>query len=113
GNVQMGRTAREDHRSEQVELAGGTPIGENGHLIASFDYYDVDGVYGLHDRDWGQQGWALINEPGRTPQRFYARDVHSNTITKGGIIPSGPLAGTQFIDGEAVALPMGEVHGSV
>ncbi|HEX7079856.1 MAG TPA: TonB-dependent receptor [Gammaproteobacteria bacterium] len=113
GNVQTGQTARDDHQSEQVELAAGTRIGDNGHLITSFDYYNVDGVYGLHDRDWGQQGWALINEPGRTPQRFYARDVHSTTITKGGIIPSGPLAGTQFIDGEAVALPMGEVHGSV
>lgn len=113
GNVQTGQTTRDDHNSYQVEVATGSEIGEKGHLIASFDYYNVDSVYGLQDRAWGQQGWGLINEPGRTPQRFYASDVHSTTITKGGIIPSGPLAGTQFVDGEAVPLSMGEVHGNV
>lgn len=114
GTVQSGQTSRRDHDSYQVEVAAGAPIGENGHLIGSFDYYNVDGVYGLHDRGWGQQGWALITEPaGTTPRRFYAPNVASRTITTGGIIPSGPLAGTQFIDGEAVALSEGEVHGTV
>lgn len=115
GNVQSGQTARKDHDSYQIEVAAGSEIGENGHLITSFDYFTVDGVYGLHDRGWGQQGWALITDsPSVQPRRFYSPDVHSRTITNGGIIPSGPLAGTQFMDGEAVALPMGsEVYGSV
>lgn len=114
GNVQTGQTARKDHDNYQVEIAAGSQIGENGHLIAAFDYYKADGVYGLHDRAWGQEGWALITDPvGTQPRRFYAPNVSSRTITAGGIIPSGPLAGIQFIDGEAVALPMGEVHGSV
>src|SRR5690606_15559149 len=87
---------------------------ERGHLIASFDHYKVDGVYGLHDRAWGHESWALITEgPNVVPRRFYAPNVRTRTITSGGIIPSGPLAGTQFIDGEAVALPQGEVGGTV
>jgi iron complex outermembrane recepter protein len=114
GNIQTGRTARQDHDSYQVEVAVGSQIGQNGHLIASADYYKVDGVYGLHDRAWGQQAWALITEPpGTTPRRFYAQNVRPRTITKGGIIPSGPLAGTQFINGEAVPLSQGDVHGTV
>jgi len=114
GNVQSGQTARKDHESFQVEVAAGAPIGENGHLIGSFDYYTVDGLYGLHERGWGQQGWALVTDPpGTVPRRFYAPNVTSRTITKGGIIPSGPLAGTQFINGEAVPLSQGEVHGTV
>jgi iron complex outermembrane receptor protein len=114
GTVQSGQTSRRDHDSRQIEVAVGTPIGENGHLIGSFDHYTVDGVYGLHERGWGQQAWALITEPaGTVPRRFYSPNVASRMITTGGIIPSGPLAGTQFIDGEAVPLSEGEVHGTV
>jgi len=114
GSVQSGQTSRQDHGSEQVEVAAGSRIGDNGHLIASFDYYKVDGVYGMHDRGWGQQGWALVTEPaGTQPRRFYSPDVHSRVINAAGVIASGPLAGTTFVDGEAVALPQGEVHGTV
>lgn len=114
GTVQAGQTARQDHESFQAEFAAGIRIGTNGHLIASADYYKVDGVYGLHDRSWGQQAWALITGPvGTTPRRFYAPNVSSRTITPGGIIPSGPLAGTQFIDGEAVPLGQGEIYDTV
>ncbi|WP_428102081.1 hypothetical protein [Candidatus Rariloculus sp.] len=101
-------------RALREAFAAGAQIGENGHLIASFDYYNVDRVYGLQGREWGQRGWAMITvRAGTVPRRFYAQDVHSTRITTGGIIPSGPLGGTQFFDGEAVASPMGEVHGSV
>jgi iron complex outermembrane recepter protein len=114
GNVQAGQTVRQDHESYQVEFAVGSRIGERGHLIASADYYQVDGVYGTHDREWGQQAWALITGPASAvPRRYYAQDVHSRTITRGGIIPSGPLAGTQFINGEAVPLSQGQVDGTV
>jgi outer membrane receptor protein involved in Fe transport len=114
GTVQSGQTSRQDHGSSQIEIAAGSQIGENGHLITSFDYYKADGVYGLHERGWGQQGWALITDSvGTEPRRFYSPDVHSRSITSGGIIPSGPLAGTQFFDGQAINLSEGEVFGNV
>jgi outer membrane receptor protein involved in Fe transport len=112
-NVQTGQTSRGDHESFQVEFAAGTQIGQNGHLIASFDRFEVDGVYGLDNRTWGQGGWALVTDTSQTPRRYYAADVHSRTITTGGAIASGPLAGTQFIDGEAVPLSQGQVVGGV
>jgi len=104
-NVQSGITERGDHPHNQVEFAFGTRIGERGHLITSFDWYDADGVMGTKDRDW-YQSWAMITGPASLqPRRFYAQPARSNATSIGGVIPSGPLAGTQFIDG--IPSPMG------
>lgn len=107
GNLTTGMTDRRDHDNYQVEFAAGTSIGQRGHLIASVDYYDADGVMGLHDRDW-HEGWAMFTPPvaaGQIPLRFYARPGRSRAVTPGGLITGGPLGGTQFIDG--VPTPLG------
>lgn len=114
GNVQTGRTDREDHQHYQVEFAAGGPIGEKGHIVGSVDYYDADGVIGLKGRDWGAQDWAMFTR-GVTaqPRRFYAPNAQSRVVAPGGMIPSGPLGGTMFIDGEPVPLINGsEVVGT-
>ncbi|MFN0002140.1 MAG: TonB-dependent receptor plug domain-containing protein, partial [Pseudohongiellaceae bacterium] len=104
-NVQSGISSRGDHPSQQVEFAFGTSIGERGHLITSFDWYDAKGILGTEGRDW-YQGWAMITGPATLkPRRFYAPHAGSNATSIGGVIPSGPLAGTQFING--VPSPMG------
>jgi len=104
-NVQSGISSRGDHPSQQVEFAFGTGIGERGHLITSFDWYDAKGILGTEGRDW-YQGWAMITGPATLkPRRFYAPHAGSNATSIGGVIPSGPLAGTQFING--VPSPMG------
>jgi outer membrane receptor protein involved in Fe transport len=108
-NLQTGMSDRHDHRHYQVEFAAGSQIGERGHIIGSVDYYDADGVIGYEGRDWGADGWALFTWPQVTavPRRFYAPDGRSRVITSGGMIPSGPLGGTQFIDGDPVPLGTG------
>jgi outer membrane receptor protein involved in Fe transport len=108
-NLQTGMTDRHDHQHYQVEFAAGAAIGERGHLIGSVDYYDADGVMGYAGRDWGADGWALFTFPtsATQPQRFYAPDGRSRVITSGGLIPSGALGGTQFIDGNPVPLGTG------
>jgi iron complex outermembrane recepter protein len=107
-NLQTGMTDRHDHRHYQVEFAAGSQIGERGHLIGSVDYYDADSVMGYEGRDWGAEGWAMFTRPpGATPRRFYAPDGRSRVITSGGLIPSGPLGGTQFIDGDPVPIGTG------
>jgi outer membrane receptor protein involved in Fe transport len=107
GNLQTGETDRHDHQSHQAEFAYGRPIGEKGHLVASFDWYDADGVLGMQDRDW-YTGRALFTDSANVrPRRFYGDDGRSRAITPGGLIPSGPLAFTQFIDGQPVALTAG------
>lgn len=107
-NLQTGMTDRHDHRHYQVEFAAGSAIGERGHIIGSVDYYDADSVQGYEGRDWGADGWALFTRGATaTPRRFYAPDGRSRVITSGGLIPSGPLGGTQFIDGNPVPLGTG------
>ena len=107
-NLQTGMTDRHDHRHYQVEFAAGSAIGERGHIIGSVDYYDADGVQGYAGRDWGAEGWAMFTRGvTATPRRFYAPDGRSRVITSGGLIPSGPLAFTQFIDGDPVPLGTG------
>src|SRR5688572_8331531 len=108
-NMQTGMTDRHDHRHYQVEFAAGAALGERGHIIGSVDYYDADGVAGYEGRDWGADGWALFTQtsPTATPRRFYAPDGRSRVITAGGLIPSGPLGGTQFVDGDPVPLGTG------
>ena len=107
GNVQSGQTSRSDHEHKQAEFAYGLPIGEKGHLVTSFDWYEADGVLGTADREW-YTGRALFTDAaGVQPRRFYGEDGRSRSITPGGLIPSGPLAFTQFIDGQPVPLGTG------
>ena len=108
-NVQSGISSRGDHPSQQVEFAFGTSIGDRGHLITSFDWYDAKGVMGTKDRDW-YQSWAMITGPASLkPRRFYAKDAGSNATSIGGVIPSGPLAGTQFINGTPSPMGVGSL----
>jgi outer membrane receptor protein involved in Fe transport len=113
-NLQTGRTDRGDHQDDQVEFAAGAAIGAKGHIVASADYYSADGVLGLHGRDWGAEDWAMFTR-GVTavPRRFYAPNAQSRVTAPGGMIPSGPLGGTIFYDGEPVPLINGtEVVGT-
>ena len=107
GNMQSGQTDRGDHEHEQAEFAYGMPIGDKAHLVVSADWYKADGVLGMEGRDW-YEGSALFTDAASvTPRRFYGDDARSRNITPGGIIPSGPLAFTQFIDGQPSMLAPG------
>jgi iron complex outermembrane receptor protein len=110
GNVQGGETARGDHNHKQAEFAYGQQIGEKGHFVASFDWYEADGVVGMQDREW-YTGRALFTDAASVrPRRFYGENGRSRAISPGGMIPSGPLSPggavgiTHFIDGEPVRL---------
>ncbi len=107
GNVQSGQTDRGDHEHQQAEFAYGTPIGQNGHLVVSADWYDAEGVVGMDGREW-YEGSALFTDAANVrPRRFYGDDARSRNITPGGIIPTGPLALTHFVDGQPMQLEPG------
>ncbi|HUQ53452.1 MAG TPA: TonB-dependent receptor [Gammaproteobacteria bacterium] len=110
-NLNTGMTSRHDHQNWQAEFAAGSAIGEKGHIIGSVDYFDADGVIGYEGRDWGADGWAMFTRA-TNPLRFYAPNGRSRVITSGGLIPSGPLAFTQFVDGDPVPLGNGQVIGT-
>ena len=60
-------------------------------------------------RNIGRYQDLALTQPSLTarPRRFYAPDGRSRVITSGGLIPSGPLAFTQFVDGDPVPLGTG------
>jgi outer membrane receptor protein involved in Fe transport len=107
--LQGGASDRGDHNNYQFEIAGGADIGERTHIIASADYFTADPVVGYQDRDWFR-GWTELAMPaGSVPARIIAEPGCSRGVTFGGIIPSGPLGGTQFIDGVPTSLAQGTI----
>jgi len=105
-NLQGGTTELGDSDSYGVSLAGGVPLGERLHLLASADYYHSDPIDNPTRRDW-QRSWGVIpnplaGQPGQ-PQRLTRANVRSTQFTEGGLILSGPLAFNQFLPGGELA----------
>jgi len=96
--VQGGQTSRGDQDNYSVSLAGGRAVGSRAHAVFGLDYYKSGEISNYHDRDW-YQDWGVLTLPGNTdgPLRVRRPNVHSMEATYGGLIRTGPLAGTQFL----------------
>ena len=105
-DIQGGVTELGDNKNYSVSLAGGLPLGERAHLIASMDYYKADPIKDATRRDWQQSQGLITNplagQPGQ-PARIIRSNVRSTQFTEGGLILTGPLAWTQFLPGGAPA----------
>ena len=72
GHAQMGQTHYGDGETYEAGVAIGTKAGENGHILASIETYNVDAIStfdSLHDRDFFKQ-WGRVTNPtfgGLTP----------------------------------------------
>ncbi len=88
--VQGGISQRGDAENGKVQLTGGVPFGENGHLLVSGTYYVNDGVLRYGSRDW-PSACARIANPAGTPTTIVACGVNSSAFNAGGLVPSGPL----------------------
>lgn len=103
--IQAGISDEADAASYKANLAYGLPFADGqGHIMLSGEYYDSDGI-GLGEtsgRPWAQRNAALIpNVPSSArPSRLLVSDnVFLAAATAGGLITTGPLAGTQFLPG--------------
>ncbi|MBY0510622.1 MAG: TonB-dependent receptor [Rhodospirillaceae bacterium] len=100
GEVQGGVTTYGDDASYKVSLTGGTGfLGGRGHLLANAEIARNDGISGV-PRDWYNAAKLIFN-PAYTasngqPQLLVRPNSGFSTATPGGIITSGPLAGTHF-----------------
>jgi outer membrane receptor protein involved in Fe transport len=107
-NIQGGITELGDNENFTASFAGGIPLGDRAHLIASFDYYSADPIKDATRRDW-QQSQGLITNPLRgqpgQPQRITRSNVRSTQFTEGGLITAGAanLVWKQFLPGGEVA----------
>ncbi len=100
-NIQGGITELGDNENFLASFAGGIPIGERAHLIASVDYYTADPIKDATRRDW-QQSQGLINESAvavsrASPSASRARTCARRQFTEGGLIVSG-RAGTPAVE---------------
>lgn len=105
GTIQGGTSEHGDHQNYLVSLGYGVGFaGDRGRLLVAGEIYDNNGVASLADRDWGAKSWAIIPNPAYTaanaePRNLLVSGRRSANLTSGGVILSGPLAGTQFLPG--------------
>jgi len=98
GTVQGGVTERGDNLSQKVSLTYGAQLGDRLHLLLSGTFYHADGVKNYRDRDWFNSCAPIMN-PSGTPVRVQVCGAATPMMAAGGLITSGPLAGTQFLEG--------------
>ncbi|HWJ69028.1 MAG TPA: TonB-dependent receptor [Sphingobium sp.] len=99
GTVQAGVTERGDNLNEKAALTFGTPLGDRAHLLVSGTFYNADGVLNYRKRDWFNS-CAPLNNPvtgAGQPARVQKCGAATPMMAAGGLIVSGPLAGTQFV----------------
>ncbi|MEO6186130.1 MAG: TonB-dependent receptor, partial [Steroidobacteraceae bacterium] len=107
--VQAGLSDRGDNGNGEMSLLLGTAVGERSHVVLSAEFSRAAGIRGYRHRDWFES-WSTIPNPGPGgPVKVTVRDVHATGYTYGGLITSGPLAGTQFLPG---AVPAPFVQGA-
>ncbi len=101
GVVQGGVTERGDNLNEKVALTFGTALGDRGHLLVSGTFYNADGILNYRKREWFDS-CAPLNNPvtgSGQPLRVQQCGARTPMMAAGGLILSGPLAGTQFVEG--------------
>ncbi len=107
-DVQHGFSSRDDGEETNASLAYGVRFAsDRGHFMVGAEYVDNAGVAPRTARDYYGK-WALVANPAFTPtngqpQQIIASNVNFSVATLGGLITSGPLAGTQFLDGGTTA----------
>jgi iron complex outermembrane receptor protein len=87
------------------------------HALIGIDYSDNDGVGPIYTRAWGREMPGVFgtgsNRPAGVPAQMFATRAELSNLTPGGLINSGPLAGTAFGPGGVpYAFPYGQKFGT-
>lgn len=103
GEALAGISTLGDDQSQRLGLAGGTRIGDNGHLVASVEYYNSDGFLVQDRPNLNESGGAVGSVLGSTAAAGSAQNPYVNVpnarasyATYGGIVQSGPFKGLDF-----------------
>lgn len=98
-----GISGRGDDGSQKVALAGGANLLDGKlHVMGSFEYFNSDGLASGGGRKWMNKHCGIISNPTypASGTNFLFRcGVVGTESAPGGVIPSGPLKGTQFLSG--------------
>ncbi len=117
--AQYGSSELGDGQDYQFALAaGGGFAGGKGHIVASVEYENSRAIGDCYTRAWcATERQALTNStPGVNgfPANVIITNVHTSTMTRGGLITAGPLKGIQFApDGTPVPFTYGALAGGL
>lgn len=111
GLAQAGISDRGDYANQRLGLAVGTGFGNGGHLIASFEHYNNEGLT-KDDRTYlagpfvaaGRTAGAGAAGTAANPYVFVA-DARSALRSFGGLVTSGPFSGINFTTPAAYGPP--------
>jgi iron complex outermembrane recepter protein len=102
GNFEGAFNAEGTRQSGKVELSYGTDITDRAHLILSGSYYNSPDVVIPTETSWFESQVLMPNpaytETNDEPRLIHAENVGMSRATTGGLIFSGPLSGTQFLE---------------
>jgi outer membrane receptor protein involved in Fe transport len=98
-SIQSGISQYGDGATRGVAVTAGTRWGGgNGHLLISGEYFDQARIGFDNGRAWSEAGYGIITIP-PGPNRLVAAPFVFSNSTAGGLITTGPLANTQFLQG--------------
>lgn len=113
-HAQAGIAEPGDYRNLEAGATLGTRIGQTSRLLLSAEIFRADGIAGYNSRSWYDGQAAIPNPDPAGPRELIVRQARSTNYTFGGLITSGPLAGTEFLEGGATApFERGQHHTSV
>lgn len=102
GDVRAGVSGHDDLPSFGGSLSFGKQFAQDRlHVLGSFEYFQQDGIRADEstDRDWFDRAAGQYPVPGAATSLTVVPDIRSSRGAYGGLIVSGPLAGTTFLPG--------------
>lgn len=100
-NIQFGDSGHNDGKNYQAGVAFGTSFaGGKGHVVIGGEFENQQAIGDCYQREWcAAQTEAVTNAtPGVNglPAQVISPGANTSQLTRGGLITSGPLMGTQF-----------------
>jgi iron complex outermembrane receptor protein len=100
--IQYGQTEEGDNETLNAAVAAGMPFASGrGHVTVALEYEDNKGTGDCYTRDWCAQEYQVVANTGAgrlasLPANNILSRTHTVNAVVGGLVLSGPLAGTTF-----------------
>lgn len=98
-HAQGGLADAGDFGNYEAGITFGARIGAKSTLLLSGEAFHADGIRGYDSRSWYKGQAAIPNPDPDGPAEIIVEDARATSYTFGGLILSGPLAGTEFLEG--------------